>query len=138
MTKGRKTGVLLFIIFIISLFSIYICYGDAITYPHRGFFELSLKTDSKVINPYVDVKFKVVFVRPDLSEVVVEGFYDGESLFKARAYCDMTGKWTWRSSSNIGDLNQKRGVFEVKASSLKGKLRLHKKDPRQFAYDNGE
>ena len=86
----------------------------------------------------MDVKFEVVFERLDRSKVVVDGFYDGQSTFKARAYCDTIGRWRWRSSSNIEDLDKKSGAFEVKASSLKGKLRLHMKDPHQFAYDNGQ
>ena len=138
MTEGRRTNTLLFIIFIIGFLSTDICFGEIMTYPHRGFSEVSLEVSDKVINPYMDVKFGVVFERPDRSKVVVDGFYDGENTFKARAYCDMVGGWNWRSFSNIEDLNKKSGAFAVKASSLKGKLQLHMKDPRQFAYDNGE
>jgi hypothetical protein len=137
-TKGIRTNALLFIILIIGLLSIDTCFGETKTYPHRGFSEVSLKTGGKIINPYLDVKFEVVFERPDRSKVVVDGFYDGQSTFKARAYCGKIGRWQWRSSSNIEELDKKSGSFEVKASSLKGKLRLHMKDPRQFAYDNGQ
>jgi len=114
------------------------CLAETSSYPHRGYFELSLRTATKSVNPYADVKFEIAFTRPDGSSVSVDGFYDGEGIFKARAYCDTTGKWRWSSSSNISDLHGKSGVFEVKASSLPGKLRLHTKDPRQFAYDNGK
>ena len=138
MKKCRRTDALLFIILIIGLPSIDICFGETTTYPHRGFSEVSLKAGGKLINPYMDVKFEVVFERPDLSKVVVNGFYDGESTFRARAYCDAIGRWRWKSSSSIEDLDKKTGTFEVKASSLIGKLRLHMKDSRQFAYDNGE
>ena len=125
-------------ILIIGLWSSDTCFGELKIYPHRGFSEVSLETGGKSVNPYTDVIFEVVFERPDGSKVVAGGFYDGEEIFKARAYCDMIGRWRWRSSSNIEDLDKKSGAFEVKPSSLKGKLRLHKKDRRQFAYDNGE
>ncbi len=138
MTKGRRTDALLFIILIIGLLSIDNCFGEILTYPHRGFSEVSLKTGGKVINPYMDVKFEVVFERPDRSKVVVDGFYDGQSIFKARAYCDMTGEWKWRSISENESLNEQTGLFRVVKSNLPGKLRIHPKDPRQFAYDNGE
>ena len=138
MTKGRRAGELLFIMLIIGLLSIDTCFGKTMIYRHRGFSEVSLKTGGRLINPYMDVKFEVVFERPDLSKVVVDGFYDGDNTFKARAYCNAIGRWRWRSSSNIEDLDRKSGAFEVRASSLKGKLRLHMKDPRQFAYDNGQ
>ncbi len=125
-------------ILIIGLWSSDACFGELMIYPHRGFSEVSLETGGKSVNPYTDVMFEVVFERPDGSKVAADGFYDGEGIFKARAYCDMMGRWRWRSSSNIKYLDKKSGVFEVKPSSLKGKLRLHKKDRRQFAYDNGE
>lgn len=138
MTRGRGIHSLLFFILIIGLWSSNACFPKAMTYPHRGFSEVSLETSGKSVNPYMDVKLEVVFERPDGSKVTVDGFYDGERIFKARAYCDMLGRWRWRSSSNIKDLDKKSGTFEVKASLLKGKLRLHEKDRRQFAYDNGE
>ena len=105
--------------------------------PHRGFYELSLRTEQTSLNPYADVELQVVFERPDGSNVTVDGFYDGGGVFKARAYCDTVGKWRWTSSSNVFDLSSESGAFEVEPSSLPGKLRLHKKDRRQFAYDNG-
>jgi hypothetical protein len=112
--------------------------ANARTCPHRGFSEISARTAEEIDNPYFDVKFQVVFERPDGSEVLVDGFYDGGKTFRARAYCDTIGIWRWRSSANISDLDKRSGTFEVRASSLKGKLRLHPADPRQFAYDNGQ
>ena len=138
MTKDRGIYISLLLILIIGLWSSDACFGEPIIYPHRGFSEVSLETDGKISNPYTDVMFEVVFERPDGSKVAADGFYDGEGIFKARAYCDMIGRWRWRSSSNTKYLDKKSGAFEVKPSSLKGKLRLHKKDRRQFAYDNGE
>lgn len=106
--------------------------------PHRGVYELSIETDEKFDNPYAEVDFKVSFTRPDGTKVGVDGFYDGSNLFKARAYCDTVGRWQWRSSSNLGSLNNRNGQFNVVESKLKGKLRIHARDPRQFAYDNGQ
>ena len=138
MVKGRGIRILLLFTIIIGLYSDDFCFGESTTYPHRGFFEMSLETGGLNLNPYTEVVFEVVFKRPDGSKVNVDGFYDGNGIFKARAYCDMIGRWRWNSSSNIKDLNEKSGEFEVKPSSLKGKLRLHEKDRRQFAYDNGQ
>lgn len=42
--------------------------------------------------------FAVAFTRPDGTVVSVEGFYDGGSAWKARAYCDMIGSWTFTTS----------------------------------------
>jgi len=82
--------------------------------PHRGFYELSLRTEQTSLNPYADVELQVVFERPDGSNVTVDGFYDGGGVFKARAYCDTVGKWRWTSSSNVFDLSSESGAFEVK------------------------
>jgi len=123
---------------IMSLWSNQTSLAGTTTYPHRGFYELSLKTTQTALNPYFDVEIQIVFERPDGSKVSVDGFYDGRGTFKARAYCDTVGQWRWKSSSNVDDLDNKGAVFDVEPSSLPGKLRLHREDRRQFAYDNGQ
>ena len=105
---------------------------------HRGVYEISLRASSEPGNPFFDVDLQIVFSRPDGPEVTVDGFYDGGSLFRARAYCDTVGAWQWRSVSSIPELNGKTGGFDVVPSHFKGKLRKHPDDPRQFAYDNGD
>jgi len=127
---------LLLVVFLLSCHSA--MGGELKTYQQRGFFELALKADMDLDNPYLDVEFQVVFTRPNNSQVTVDGFYDGEKTYKARAYCDTVGQWRWRSSSNNKGLAGKKGKFKVVPSNQKGKLRQHPQDPRQFAYDNGE
>ena len=105
---------------------------------HRGVYEIALTASPDFGNPYFDVDFRVIFTRPDDSEVTVGGFFDGEGTFKARAYCDTAGAWSWRSVASNDGLNGQSGSFEVVAAELKGKLRKHPQDSRQFAYDNGE
>lgn len=108
-----------------------------------GTHEVSLQTRRAFGNPYVDIECHVTWKRPDGSDATVEAFYDGGNTFKARAYCDAVGTWHWQSSSNHADLDGVSGAFHVAASpqalsALKGKLRRHPHDSRQFAYDNGE
>ncbi|MCH5375110.1 MAG: DUF4038 domain-containing protein [Planctomycetes bacterium] len=105
---------------------------------HRGVYQVALESGGHFGNPYLDVDFTVTFTRPDKTRVAVEGFFDGDRSFKARAYCDMTGRWTWTSDSNVMGLDGKSGVFQVAPSSQPGKLRKHPRDPHQFAYDNGD
>ncbi len=138
MTGHRGIHALSFFMSISTLLLSYSCFAGTTAYPHRGFYELSLETNEKALNPYTDIEVEVVFERPDGSKVSVDGFYDGPGVFKARAYCDTVGKWRWESSSNVFDLSNESGAFEVKPSTLKGKLRVHEKYPRQFAYDNGQ
>lgn len=104
------------------------------TAPHRGVYEVTLKSDAVVAPPYEDAP-TVTFTRPNGSTVRVDAFFDGTAdgrqVFKARAYCDRKGKWSWVSGSQ-------HGAFKVRSSRLPGKLRIHPKDPYQFAYDNGQ
>ena len=138
MAKNRSIHSLSFFVFVVSLWLSCTSLAGAATYPHRGYYELSLQTGQTALNPYTDVKVQVVFERPDGSKVSVDGFYDGRGIFKARAYCDTVGQWRWKSSSNVPDLSGGTAEFEVRPSTLPGKLRLHKEDRRQFAYDNGQ
>lgn len=103
-----------------------------------GVYQVALQSGDQPGNPYFEVDLSVTFTRPDKSRVEVEGFFDGDGKFKARAYCDMVGQWAWTSKSNVEGLAGKSGVFHVIPSSLPGKLRKHPRDSYQFAYDNGD
>jgi hypothetical protein len=103
----------------------------------RGVYELALEVAGELADPWA-VEFTVSFTRPDGSIVRVDGFYDGGRTFRARAYCDAEGRWMWTSASNAQGLDGRKGMFEVVASKLPGKLRRHPQDPYQFAYDNGD
>lgn len=106
--------------------------------PHRGVCEVRLKAGASVEDPYLGVRLRVAFTAPGGTAIAVDGFYDGDGVFKARAYAREIGLWRWRSISNQPALDGQSGSFRVVASGLKGKLRLHPADPRQFAYDNGD
>ena len=97
--------------------------GEAV--PHRGVCEIVLEAPLTGRNPYFDVDLRVLFVRPDETRVTVDGFYDGNETFSARAYGDTLGRWRWRSVSNVTELDGKAGQFQVVPSRLPGKLRKH-------------
>ena len=105
--------------------------------PQRGVYEVALESSRTSAEPYLGVQFHVTFTTPRGADVAVDGFYDGGQIFKARAYAGELGLWRWRSRSNNPGLDGKEGSFRVVPSNLKGKLRIHSSDPRQFAYDNG-
>ena len=111
---------------------------DASGSPHHGVFEIELTASPNCADPYFEVELRVIFTRPDDSEVEVDGFYDGGRVFRARAYCDAVGIWGWSAVSDDPELHGQSGSFVVSGSSLKGKLRRHPDDSHQFAYDNGE
>ncbi len=102
--------------------------------PHRGVYEVVLRPPGR---PAPGAALRVAFTRPDGSTATVDGFYDGDGVFRARAYADQVGAWTWRVASGPPGLPGQTGRFAVAPSALKGKLRIHPDDPYQFAYDNG-
>jgi len=108
------------------------------TAPHRGAWEISLPLDDPLGNPFFDVEVHFVFPLPAGSEVKAEGFFQGGNRWAGRAYCTEAGRWKWRSVANRPALDGKRGEFVVQPSELPGKLRKHPRDPRQFAYDDGQ
>lgn len=105
--------------------------------PHYGVFEVVYNA-SEQPTPIFDTNFSITFTRPNGTTVTTEGFYDGNNTYKARAYADQLGTWTWSSASNLANLNDQSGQFTVLPSSLKGQLTIHPEDPYQFAYDNGD
>jgi len=105
--------------------------------PHYGVFEISLVAESQA-HPIFDTEFQITFTRPDKTTVTADGFYDNKNTYKARAYADQIGDWTWVSTSNLSELNNKKGAFTVAPSNLQGQLTIHPDDAYQFAYQNGD
>jgi hypothetical protein len=108
-----------------------------LTAEHRGIYEVRVQAGELPGNPFFEHRLSVKFVRPDGSEVSVDGFYDGEGVWKARAYCDQLGVWEWLTQSKTVQLDGTDGTFNVVTSNLPGKLRKHPDDPFQFARDDG-
>jgi hypothetical protein len=104
----------------------------------RGVYEVVLSATEPPEAPWTPAECKVEFRRPDKSTVQVPAFYDGGTVFRARAYCDQVGRWRWRSSSTVPGLGGRSGSFKTIRSELPGKLRIHPTDLWQFAYDNGD
>lgn len=111
--------------------------GSAVA-PHRGVWEVQLTDAASEGNPFFDAELKFIFTLPDGTEVKADGFYRGDNKWAGRAYCAQVGAWKWRTEANRPALHGKQGTFEVRASALPGKLRLHPQDRRQFTYDNGQ
>ena len=61
-------------------------------------------------SPYVDVKFAADF-RFAHRTVAVDGFYDGDEVYRVRFMPDEEGEWTFTTRSNQPDLSGKSGRF---------------------------
>ncbi|MDO6461947.1 DUF1593 domain-containing protein [Granulosicoccaceae sp. 1_MG-2023] len=104
----------------------------------RDMFEISLQGSDPGETFDADFSLQVTFTLPDGTQRQVDGFRDGDGLYRARAYAAQTGLWRWESASSESELDGKSGAFEVISSDLPGKLRKHVADPYQFQYDNGD
>ncbi len=113
-------------------------FADGAAAPHRGVWQKELILEDPRGNPFFDIELRFIFTLPDGKEIQAEGFHRGGNRWAGRAYCGQAGLWKWRTVSNRPALDGQSGRFDVVPSALPGKLRQHPRDPRQFAYENGE
>jgi hypothetical protein len=72
-------------------------------------FELALPGPSGG-NPFADVQFGATFQYQHRS-IPVDGFYDGEGIFRARFMPETPGTWQYVTHSNIPELDGRTGEF---------------------------
>jgi hypothetical protein len=100
-----------------------------------GIFELTLQ-GSVVGNPFLDVEFTTRFTCHD-REVNVDGFYDGDGIYRIRFMPDAQGTWHYRTRSNQDTLSGVEGTFSCVAptSGNHGPVRVF--NTYHFAYADG-
>lgn len=100
-----------------------------------GFYEECFK-GTKEGNPFLDVELTAVF-KHENRFVEVNGFYDGDGIYKVRFMPDILGKWTFTTKSNIESLKGLIGDFECvePTSSNHGSVRV--KNEYHFEYSDG-
>ena len=59
-------------------------------------------------NPFVDVSLQADFIQGE-RQVTVDGFYDGDGLFKLRFMPDQEGLWQYRTRSNLAAMDGRTG-----------------------------
>src|SRR5262249_28718596 len=72
-----------------------------------GTFDVPLR-GPKDGNPFTDVTLSARFQQGD-RVVEVEGFYDGDGIYRVRFMPDALGEWTYRTRSNKGELDGQTG-----------------------------
>lgn len=74
-----------------------------------GLFEVELR-GSDAGNPFLDVELSATFTCGD---TVIEpaGFYDGNGVYKIRCMPTTVGEWTYKTHSNLADLDSQTGTF---------------------------
>lgn len=87
-------------------------------------------------NPFVDVAFGAVFSQGH-REVAVDGFYDGDGVYKVRFMPDAVGEWRFRTVSSVKTLDGREGRFlaVVARAGVHGPVRVA--NTHHFAYADG-
>ena len=98
-------------------------------------FEVTLR-GPKVGNPFVDVTLGVVFSQGH-REVAVDGFYDGDGVYKVRFMPDTQGAWNYRTTSNAKDLDGQVGGFTGIAAKAGAHGPMRVANTHHFAYADG-
>ena len=103
-----------------------------------GLFEVELATSIKYINPYLDVLLTAQVTGPGGETFAVDGYWQGDSLWKIRIMPTSVGKWTFTTTSNDPQLNGRTGGFDCVASSHPGILVVNPDHPYTFKLSEGE
>lgn len=100
-----------------------------------GVFEVSLAGPAQG-NPFVDVRLEGEF-RRGTRVFASAGFYDGDGVYRIRFMPDEPGEWTYRTKSNVRELDAVEGRFVCTPAGPgnHGPVRVHNK--LQLAYADG-
>src|SRR6516162_6591007 len=74
-------------------------------------FELALN-GPKEGNPFLDTWLKATF-RKGARSMTVDGFYDGDGVYRIRFMPDSLGEWSYTTASNAPSLHAKAGSFQA-------------------------
>ncbi len=102
-------------------------------------FDLSLTMNKKVENPFA-VEFSATVTRPDGSEFVAGGFYDGENAWKIRLSCDMEGEWqlvTHSPDKALDGHKRKISCLGQSDPDVHGPLMVNPDNPHYFIFGDG-
>ncbi len=100
-----------------------------------GIFEVALEGSSEG-TPFVENRFSAHFSQKHRT-VEVDGFYDGEGIYRVRFMPDTTGTWHYVTSSNLESLNGKEGSFESVPAGPKNHGPMRVANTYHFAYADG-
>ncbi|MCU7548009.1 DUF5060 domain-containing protein [Chitinophagaceae bacterium LB-8] len=101
-----------------------------------GRYEVLLKAGTDK-NPFTNVSLKATFTGEDTS-ISVNGFYDGEGNYKIRFMPTRLGSWRYTTSSNLSQLNNKKGSLECVKPGGNNHGMVKVSDVYSFRYADGK
>jgi len=100
-----------------------------------GIFEVMLQ-GSAAGNPFREVELTVQFSYKHRA-IDVDGFYDGDGIYRIRFMPDVQGEWRYQTKSNQAELNGKAGSFTCTAPSTGNHGPVRVANTYHFAYADG-
>ena len=100
-----------------------------------GIYEIELEGPADG-NPFLDVRLEAIFDN-GAKQTRVDGFYDGDGLYRVRFMPDTTGRWTYRTESNRWPLTGKTGEFTATPPSPDNHGPVRVRNNYHFAYADG-
>jgi hypothetical protein len=97
--------------------------------------ELSLTGPSEG-NPFMDIQVTAQFKHKH-REVKVDGFYDGNGVYKVRFMPDVEGEWVYSVSSSCGEVDRVEGGFTCVSASEGNRGPVRIRSASHFAYEDG-
>src|SRR5919202_2015194 len=112
----------------------------AITRPAReveqwGIFELALQGPADG-NPFLDVELRARFSYKHRA-IEVDGFYDGDGIYRIRFMPDTPGEWGYQTLSNRAELQGHEGTFTATTPGSKNHGPVRVANTYHFAYADG-
>ncbi|WP_282942106.1 DUF5060 domain-containing protein [Paenibacillus sp. RC67] len=100
-----------------------------------GLFELQL-SGPRLGNPFLDVQLTAQFQHMN-RKVTVDGFYDGNGVYKIRFMPDSEGNWSYEVRCDFPELDGASGHFICTAPSIDNHGPVRVKDADRFCYEDG-
>jgi hypothetical protein len=100
-----------------------------------GIFELELPGSAEG-NPFLDTQISARFSFKH-RVVEVDGFYDGDGIYRVRFMPDVPGTWKYETASNLEALNGQEGSFECVPASPGNHGPVRVANIYHFAYADG-
>ena len=123
--------------FLTGLLCLMNCYASDNTKIERwGRYEITLKGPDTG-NPYADVTLKATFSK-GAEKVTVNGFYNGDGVYKIRFMPSKTGTWHYVTLSNVSALKNKTGSFQCVPAAGDNHGMVKVWDTYNFKYDDGK
>jgi hypothetical protein len=120
---------------ILLLFLAFNSQAKITTVEQWGLFEMELKGPSTG-NPFTDVDLSATFSN-DSVKIKVNGFYDGNGIYKIRFMPKTTGAWTYVTQSNMSKLNLQKGGFTCIPATGQNHGMVQVANTFHFKYDDG-